>query len=175
VVSKDPRRTARLAGARSKPRSSTEAPQTGEADIAKFVSRYSPEIAAQLRNARSVIRKLVPNGHELVYDNYNALVFAFGPTAKPSQLVVSVAGYPKWVTVFFARAARLDDPQRLLEGSGKSIRGIRLVPFQRLKSRPVQKLIREALAVDADSFAQAPRLTTLVRSVSARQRPRRPS
>jgi hypothetical protein len=145
------------------------------ASVELLVSRYTPDVAAQLRRARAEIRRLIPNGFELVYDNYNALVFAFGPTSKASELTVSIAGYPRWVTLFFAQGAALEDPQGLLEGSGASIRSVRLTPFGILKSRPVQRLIKGALAAQAGSFKRAPRLSTVVRSVSARQRPRRPA
>ena len=112
------------------------------AQIDGFIAQYSPEIATQLRRARQDLRKLVPKGYELVYDSHNALVFAFGPTARASELVISIAGYPNWVTLFFARGKALKDPQGLLEGTGATIRSVRLVPFVVLRSRPVRALIR---------------------------------
>ncbi len=144
------------------------------AEIEAFVSRYSEEIAAQLRRARAELRRLIPNGYELVYESHNALIFAFGPTPKASQLVISIAGYPKWVTLFFAKGTALEDPKGLLEGSGPGMRSVRLVPFEALKSRPVQALIKRALAAEAAAFKRAPPLTTVVKAISAKQRPRRP-
>src|SRR5664279_2546591 len=81
-----------------------------EAEIATFLEKYSPEIAAQLRSARAKLQALFPRGCELVYDNYNALVFCFGPTDRASDAVLSIAGYPKWVTLFFAKGRMLQDP-----------------------------------------------------------------
>ena len=104
------------------------------AEIEGFVSRYSEEIAAQLRRARAELHRLIPKGYELVYESHNALIFAFGPTPKASQLVISIAGYPKWVTLFFAKGTALEDPRGLLEGSGPGMRSVRLVPFEALKS-----------------------------------------
>jgi hypothetical protein len=144
------------------------------AEIEIFVSRYSEEIAAQLRHARAQLRRLIPNGYELVYESHNALIFAFGPTPKASQLVISIAGYPKWVTLFFAKGTALEDPRGLLEGSGPGMRSVRLVPFEALKSQPVQALIKRALAAQAAAFKRAPPLTTVVKAISAKQRPRRP-
>ncbi len=143
------------------------------AEIEAFVSRYSEEIAAQLRRARAEQRRLIPNGYELVYESHNALIFAFGPTAKASQLVISIAGYPKWVTLFFAKGTALEDPRGLLEGSGPAMRSVRLVPFESLKSQPVQALIKRALAAQAVTFKRAPPLTTVIKAISAKQRPRR--
>lgn len=145
---------------------------TDRAQIDAFVARYAPEIATQLRRARADLRKLIPKGYELVYDSHNALVFAFGPTARASELVISIAGYPNWVTLFFARGKGLKDPQGLLEGSGATIRSIRLAPFTVLRSRPVRALIRQALAAHADSFKQAPALTTVLKAISPKRRSR---
>lgn len=142
--------------------------------IDALVARYTPEIATQLRRARADLRKLIPKGYELVYDSHNALVFAFGPSARASELVISIAAYPNWVTLFFARGKALEDPQGLLEGTGAAMRSIRLSPFSALRSRPVRALIRQALAAQAHSFKQAPALTTVLKAISPRQRPRRP-
>ena len=144
------------------------------AQIDAFVAQYTPQIATQLRSARADLRKLIPKGYELVYDSHNALVFAFGPTAKASELVISIAGYPNWVTLFFARGKALKDPHGLLEGSGATLRSIRLAPFSVLRSRPVRALIRQALAAQADSFKQAPTLTTVLKAISPKRCPRTP-
>jgi hypothetical protein len=144
------------------------------AEIEAFVSRYSDEIAAQLRRARAELRMLIPNGYELVYESHNALIFAFGPTPKASELVISIAGYPKWVTLLFAKGTALEDPSGLLEGSGPAIRSVRLDPFEALKSQPVQALVKRALAAQAATFKRAPPLTTVVKAISPKQRSRRP-
>jgi hypothetical protein len=145
---------------------------TDRAQIDAFVAQYTPEIATQLRRARADLRKLIPKGYELVYDSHNALVFAFGPTERASDLVISIAGYPGWVTLFFARGKALEDPQGLLEGTGVAIRSIRLAPFSVLRSRPVRALIRQALAAQAGSFKHAPALTTVLKAISPKRRPR---
>ncbi len=143
-------------------------------EIDAFLARFSPGVEAELRAARKALRDLAPRGYELVYDNYNALVFAISATPRASGAVVSVAGYPRWVTLFFAEGASLEDPAGLLEGDGARIRGVRLAPFEKLASAPVRALLREAIAPHRDAFAAAPPLATVVKSVAARQRPRRP-
>lgn len=142
--------------------------------IARFLAKYTPAISADLQAARGVLRRLVPRGYELVYDNYNALVFGFGLTVRASDVVVSLAAYPKWVTLFFLHGASLADPAGLLQGSGSRVRSVRLSPLGVLRSEPVQALLRRALEGHAAAFSEAPALTTIVKSVSAKQRPRQP-
>jgi hypothetical protein len=139
--------------------------------ISSFLAKFTPKVAAQLRAARRKLRAQIPRGYELVFDNYNALVFGFSPTEKSSESVISLAVYPGWVTLFFLWGTKLTDPQHLLEGSGKQVRSIRLSSPDDLDTAPVRALIRQA--VGAAPFAKAPKLSTVIKSVSAVQRPRR--
>jgi hypothetical protein len=143
--------------------------------IEAFLARYTPEIAAQLQQARNHLATQFPRGFELVYDNYNALVFVFAASPSSTDAIVSVAGYPRWVTLFFARAGELPDPNGVLEGSGAQIRGVRLRPPARLREPAVQALIHAARQAAQAALADAPALTTRIKSVSARQRSRKPA
>ena len=146
-----------------------------EARIEAFVAKYTPAIAAQLRDARQRLRAHFPRGVEMVFDNYNALVFGIGPTDQSRASFISIAGYPKWVTLFFLDGACLDDPHGLLEGDGKQVRGIRLKTPADMASQAVVALIAQAIAPHADALAKAPPLATVVKAEVGKQRPRRPA
>lgn len=145
-----------------------------EPQIDTFLGKYTPEIEAQLRDARSRLRALFPRGFELVFDNYNALVFAISPTERAPDAFVSVAGYPKWITLFFLHGADLHDPAGLLEGQGKQVRSIRLRAPAEINTPAVEALISQADLPRKSAFLTAPPLTTVIKSVVAKQRPRRP-
>ena len=146
-----------------------------EAQLDVFLGKYSPAIEAQLRQARARLRAGFPRGFELVFDNYNALVFAISPSGKRSDAFLSVAGYPKWVTLFFLNGAGLRDPQGLLQGQGKQVRGIRLNSAAEIDGAAVQALIAQAALPYAAAFRAAPTLSTEIRTVLASPRPRRPT
>jgi hypothetical protein len=146
-----------------------------ERRIDAFVARYTPAIAAQLRDARQHLRAHFPRGVEMVFDNYNALVFGVGPTDQSRDSFISIAGYPKWVTLFFLDGAGLDDPEGLLEGDGKQVRGIRLKTPADLDSPAVAALIAQAIAPRRDALAAAPALSTVIKMEVEKQRPRRPA
>jgi hypothetical protein len=146
-----------------------------ETQIAAFLSKYAPEIEAQLRDARARLRALFPRGFELVYDNYNALVFGISPTERTSGAFLSVAGYPRWVTLFFLDGASLADPKGLLGGQGKQVRSIRLGRSTDIEEPEVAALIALATRPHQAAFLAAPPLSTIVKSVSAKQRTRRPA
>jgi hypothetical protein len=146
-----------------------------ESQIASFLARYSPAIEAQLKDARRRLRAFFPRGYELVFDNYNALVFGISPTERASEAFISIAGYPKWVTLFFLNGTALNDPHGLLEGQGKKVRSIRLTNSSQINEPEVEALISQAIVFRRAALLAAPALATRVNTVVAKQRPRRPA
>jgi len=147
---------------------------TAETQIKAFVEKYSPAIAAQLRAARRHMRALFPCGFELVYDNYNALAIGYATSERAGDAIVSIAGYPKWVTLFFLQGKSLADPHGLLSGAGSRVRSVRLDDAAQLGDARIAQLIERALAPHRAALRAAPKLATIVKSVSAKQRERRP-
>ncbi len=150
-------------------------PPSTAAAIAGFIGKYAPAIGAQLKAARARLRKMFPRGCELVYDNYNALVFGFAPGERASEAILSVAAYPRWVTLFFLEGVKLEDPRKLLQGGGSTVRSIRLENPKQLDDPAVRELIDQAIDRHREAFRAAGPLRTVIKSVSAKQRARRPS
>ena len=148
--------------------------QATDKQIAGFLAKYTPEIVAFATDARKRMREEVPGGVEFVYDNYNALVFGYGPSERPSEAVLSLALMPQWVTLCFLKGAKLPDPKKLLRGSGNIVRNIRLAAPQDLEDPDIHGFVRAAIAAAAPSFPGGGAPRTVVKSISAKQRPRRP-
>jgi hypothetical protein len=145
-----------------------------EAQIEGFIAKFSDDVAAQIRAARTEMRRRLPGAVEMVYDNYNALAIGYGPTDKRDDVVFSIAGFPRWVRLFFYWGARLDDPAGLLEGEGAQVRSILLQDLSVLDDPRVQALMAQALAMAKPIDVTAPS-RSIVKSISAKQKPRRPA
>jgi hypothetical protein len=139
------------------------------------LAKYTAEIAAQTREARNYVRQFFPRGYELVYDNYNAFGFGIATGTKATDVRVSLVAYPKWVSLFFLYGASLDDPHHVLQGSGSRVRSVRLVPPSLLHSADVIALLEQEVQRCSATFAAAPMLTTVVKAVAAKRRPRAPT
>jgi hypothetical protein len=148
---------------------------TPRAQLDAFIDKYSDEMAKQGRTAFAKMRKLLPAATVLVYDNYNALAIGFGPSEQTSKIVFSIALYPRWVSLFFGKGVGLPDPHGLLRGSGSTVRHIVLETPDVLDDPRVRELMRHALDRAATSLASGSPGPIIIRSVSARQRPRRPA
>ena len=149
--------------------------QTPQAQLDGFIRKYTPALAAQIRSVLARMRKRLPGSVEIVYDNYNALAIGFGPTDRASDVVFSIAAYPKWVSLFFFAGDVLDDPKKLLKGSGKVARHIVLDPPELLDDPAVKKLMAQALRLAGNPIDAKAKRRLVIKSISAKQRPRRPA
>jgi hypothetical protein len=141
---------------------------------AMSIGKYTPEIRTLATAAIGQVRRQLPGAIELVYDNYNALVMAFGPTERASEVVVSIALYPRCVNLFFLRGAKLSDPLGLLKGSGKTVRRIGLEDAVIMDTSGVRALVAQARKASGKPWPRNRRRRMVVRAVSAKQRARRP-
>ena len=156
------------------PKRSNQAMQpSAQKQLRSFVEKFEPQHQATIRAARSALRQRFPTANELVYDNYNFFVIGYGPTERPSDCFVSIAAAANGVGLCFIYGAKLPDPAKVLVGGGKQTRFIRLPSAAVLQQAPVQTLLSVAAERAKTALPATGRGTLIIRSVSAKQRPRR--
>jgi hypothetical protein len=145
---------------------------TAEQQIKSFVDKFDPKDRTLIRAVRRTMRSRLPTAHELVYDNYNFLVFGFGSTERPSDCIMSIACGSSGVSLFFIHGKGLPDPQKLLLGAGNQTRFIRLPTLDVLENPAVKALMAAAIGRAKTRLPRTGKGKLVIRSVSARQRPR---
>ncbi len=149
--------------------------ESPERQLDRFLDAYTPEIAQLARKTLARLRKRLPNAIEMVYDNYNALACGFGPDERVSNVIFSIALYPKHVNFFFLQGAKLPDPEGLLQGAGSLVRHIRLESEKTLDRANVKAMMTAAMEMAKVPFDKDTKYKLVIKSVSAKQRPRRPA
>ena len=145
-----------------------------ERQLDGFIDKYTPEVAALTRALIEKMKRRLPGAQILVYDNYNALAIGFGPNDKVGDIILSIAAYPRWASLFFLRGAGLPDTDGLLQGSGSRVRHIRMPAAEAFDDLRVEALIAAALARADVPIDPAGEQRLVIKSVSPKQRPRRP-
>jgi len=145
-----------------------------ERRLAEFLAKFTPEIASRAGAIIAAMRERLPGAVIPVYDNYNALAVGFGPTDRVSDVIFSIAVFPRWVSLFFFRGVTLDDPKRLLRGSGNQVRHIVVPGPEALSDPDISALMEAALRVAPIRIDPAHPGGVVIKSISARQRSRRP-
>ena len=142
--------------------------------LAEFLAKFDPAIAKLIRDCQKALRQRFPTANELVYDNYNFFVIGYCTTERPSDCVVSIAANSKGVGLSFYHGSTLPDPHKILEGSGSQNRFVRLTEgAATLKKSEVEQLLAAAAAQADPPFPKSGGGKLIIRSVSAKQRPRR--
>ena len=77
------------------------------------------------------------------------------------------------MTLFFLKGARLPDPKKILKGSGSRVRHVVLENPAHLESPEVRRLIAAALDAARPPIDPAAPGKLIIKSISAKQRPRR--
>jgi hypothetical protein len=152
---------------------STETEARRELDT--FIDKFTPEVAALTRALLDRMKARIPGAVIPVYDNYNALAIGFGPTDRVKDVVLSLAVMPRWVTLCFTWGVHLSDPDGLLNGGGNQVRHVRLMAADALDDPRIDALITQALANAVEPIDPAEPHRLVIKSISAKQRPRRPA
>lgn len=145
-----------------------------ERELNGFIRKYSPAVQKVAKEALTKMRQRLPGSVELVYDNYNALAIGFGPTEHASEIFFSIALYPRWVSLFVMNGVQLPDPEGILKGSGKGVRHIVLEDASTLDKPAVRTIMKLALERAPKKLDKDAPSRIVIKSISAKQRPRRP-
>jgi hypothetical protein len=147
---------------------------TPKEQLDEFIDRFTPEVASLARRAIARMRKLTPGSIEIVYDNYNALAVGFGPTERSSEAIFSIAVFPGHPSLFFLQGAKLPDVTKRLRGKGKVARHVVIDDMTVFDEPAVRALIDVALQRAKVPLDPKQRRRLVIKSISAKQRPRRP-
>jgi hypothetical protein len=151
----------------------TGAKRRAEAQLKAFIEKFDPSNQKMIRAVRRILRARFPTAIEMVYDNYNFFVIGYSPTERPSHAIVSIAAGANGVSLCFLQGVRLPDPERMLSGGGSQTRFVRITTPEMLRSSALKDLLAAAEARAAEPFTKRGRTRLVIKSVSAKQRPRR--
>jgi hypothetical protein len=146
---------------------------SADTQLKGFVAKFDPAMAKLIRSCRVALRKRFPTANELVYDNYNFFVIGYSATERPSDCIVALAANVKGVGLSFYYGSTLPDPHKILLGSGNQNRFIRLEGAAMLERPEVEELLRSAVAQSKSPLPSTGSGALIIRSISAKQRPRR--
>jgi len=120
-----------------------------ETQLASYFAKYEPAIVKLGKALRAKLRARLPGLFEVVYvyDSQNALVIAYSPTGRGYDAPCSIGVYPRCVKLFFGQGALLSksDPNKLLQGSGKTVRHVVLNAVADFDRAEIEALMAAAL------------------------------
>jgi hypothetical protein len=118
---------------------------TPEAQLRSFNDRFDPKHQTFVRSIRAALRKRFPTANELAYDYSTFFVIAYSANEHGIDAPISIAARADRVDLYFNHGPQLPDPKKLLQGSGKLTRFVRLETVKQLTDPDVKAFIAGAL------------------------------
>jgi hypothetical protein len=152
-----------------------DAKRTPDAQLRSFLESLDPRIQKLFRAVRAAMRKRFPTANELAYDYTSHVVISYAPTDRGVESIVSIDARPDGVRLYFNHGPQLPDPQKLLLGSGKQVRFIRLESAEQVTQPEVEALMRAAIARSGVPLPAAGKGKLIIRGAAAKARSSRKS
>jgi len=145
--------------------------------LASYFARYEPAMAKLGKALRAKLRARLPGLFEIVYvyENQNALVISYSPTERGYEAVCSISVYPHLVRLGFGKGAELSksDPNRLLQGQGKTARYVELNSVAEFDRPEIERLIADAVKLAKLHLDPNAKGAMIVKAEAQKQRARR--
>lgn len=116
-------------------------PRPRDPAIDEIFARLPPELAPIARQLRRVVRSVAPNLEECVKWNI--------PNWRGHGLVLCLMIYPRHLNLGLWRGAELAGSFPIVEGTGKSLRHVKVKSVAGARSPEIRKLIEAAVRLDA--------------------------
>src|SRR5262245_56870682 len=117
-------------------------PEVINEDVDQLLGQYGAGIAEIALRARDLIFKLVPKVEEKVYFGWRTISFSLD--GKMTGQFCAIGPGRRYVNLYFMQGTSLDDPKRLLGGTGKNMRHVKLREVSSLKNNALKELIKNA-------------------------------
>jgi hypothetical protein len=148
-----------------------------EAQLASYFAKYEPAMVKLGKALRAKLRARLPGLFEVVYvyEGQNALVISYSPTERGYEGLCSIGLYPDRVNLFFTQGAQLSksDPNKLLQGRGKTVRHVVLNSVADFDRPEVEVLMAAALKRAKLRLDASAKGSVIIKAEAQKQRARR--
>lgn len=113
-------------------------PSEAEIPVGEYLDRFTPEVKKILLAARRLVKSIGPQATETAYRGWPIRYTVDG------AVVVALGGFARYANLWVQRGTELEDPDRLLEGTGKGLRHLKLYSVDDVKRPAVKRLVEDA-------------------------------
>jgi hypothetical protein len=122
-------------------------------DFEHLLDLKEQQVVELFTDLRRYILELYPQSNELLYHTH-ALTAVFSISEKLSDAFCHIPVYTNHINLGFNKGAVLNDSNKLLSGTGKLIRHIRISKSNDYRNHEVESLIKEAFDLALDDRNQ---------------------
>jgi Domain of unknown function (DU1801) len=117
--------------------------------IARLKARAEPNLAELALLVRRFVRSNAPEAREIFFDGPYAFSMIYNAGPQYTQSFAYIAVYKKCVNLGFAQGTMLPDPHRVMTGTGRLMRHVRISGPADLERRGLVELLDAAVTLAA--------------------------
>jgi hypothetical protein len=144
-----------------------------EPQLLAFLAAYDRNISELALALREIVLEEAPDASESIYQTYTVAIW-FGFSGKMKDMFCYISTHAGHVNLGFPRGVSLPDPNRVLEGDGKTMRHIKFKSHPDVERPFVPRYIQAAMEQVAPSGAPGTGRSVVKSSVKNPAKRRRP-
>jgi Domain of unknown function (DU1801) len=118
------------------------------AELIGFLAKHDPAIHSLALGLRQVVLDAIAPCHEYIFQMRSKVVLLYGATARiMADGICQIAIFRHHVTLVFPDGIDLEDPMRVLRGTGRTMRHVRVTAGVDLARPELPALLRQARAL----------------------------
>ena len=122
----------------------TDKPRNIHPDFLRFLELKEQQVMDLFKDLRTFLLEIYPHSNELLYHTH-ALTAVFSISEKLSDAFCMIPIYTNHLNLGFNKGTLINDPHRLLTGTGKLIRHIPIATPADYRNEKVKDLIQSAI------------------------------
>jgi hypothetical protein len=117
-------------------------------ELIEFLAKYDPAVHSLALTLRRVVLDAIAPCHEYIFQMRSKVVLLYGATARiMADGICQMAIFRNHVTLVFPDGIDLEDPTRVLRGTGRTMRHVRVSVSRDLARPELRALLRQARAL----------------------------
>ncbi|HLP55391.1 MAG TPA: DUF1801 domain-containing protein [Fluviicola sp.] len=112
--------------------------------IEEFLKSYDPKVQEVCLELRKIALELLPETEEILFEGWKNFTYGTGESRADKDLIIYIAPFKDSVNLGFYRGANLPDKKKLLKGTGKLLKHIKLKTMADYEIDDIKQLITEA-------------------------------
>jgi len=114
----------------------------GIEELDQLLEPHGSEVVKTVHALIKLVRAACPDSDETVQLGWRSVSFSRGGVMKGS--ICAVMPHEDWVNVQFLQGTSLEDPGGLLEGTGKTMRHVKVRSVEEMDPEALSELVRQA-------------------------------
>ena len=125
-------------------RKCTKNPKKNTMSIEEFLKTYDSKVQHVCFELRKIVLEYLPETEEILFKGWKNFSYGTGKSRSDKDLILYVAPLKDSVNLGFYRGAILPDKKKLLKGTGKLLRHIKIKTMADFEMEDIIQLILEA-------------------------------